>query len=179
MRRLGRGSAFLGWIIVSGYWCPLRRIRTLLSRGVCVCVCFWRELLGNKSHARGKARHKTFKEGLTTLEIRVHVADRLTEADSFSGKLINGGVSLKTCSTNAPWCYWMSSFSCVRFRLTNARRVTSGLVPLNPRLPAKVVGHWPRIRADAVINAPGWSGSPAAARTGRTATAPWDWPAPL
>jgi len=55
----------------------------------------------------------------------------------------------------------------------SARRVTSGLVQSNPRTVAKVAGHWRRIRADAVIGAPGWSGSPAAARTGHTATAPW------
>lgn len=73
----------------------------------------------------------------------------------------------------------MRSFLCGRSRLTSARSVTSGPVPLNPRMAARVAGAWLRIHADAVISARGWSGSRAAVRTGRSVTALWVWPAPL
>jgi len=106
------------------------------------------------------------------------VVDPLTEADYFSGKL-NGFFFLyiflffQTCSASALLCYYMSLFWCARSRLTSARRVISALVPAKPRTAARLAGHWPGIPADAATSVPGWSGNPAADRTGRTATAPW------
>lgn len=88
-----------------------------------------------------------------------------------------GSYSFQPCSASVPRCSLASSFWCGACGLTSARRVTSGHVPSKPLTTARAAGPWPGIRADAVISALGWSGSHAAVRTGRTATALWGWPA--
>lgn len=149
--------------------------------------CLWSELRCHKLRARGeRLLSKTLKETLGNFgTIRQLVCCTAVSSCGLpfdtSGTISLGNLTegVETCSASAPLWYWTSSFWCGRSRLTSARRVISGLVQSKPRTAARVAGTWPGIRADAATSAPGWSGSPAADKTGRTATAPWVWPAPL